>query len=92
MTTTPYPAPRYPYAAGSFTPAGMMVEEVSQFQRLGFNILLVFIFLTISRIFDVKFGGLHITGISFRLLLAMVLLSRAFVPALKTKNAAQQIP
>jgi len=85
MTTTPYPAPRYPYAAGSFTPAAVAVEETSQFQRLGFNVLLVFLFLTISRIFDVKFGTLHITGISFRIVLAMVLLSRAFVPALQTK-------
>ncbi|MEO8372458.1 MAG: O-antigen ligase family protein [Candidatus Solibacter sp.] len=83
MTTTPYSAPRHPYAPGSFTPASVG-EEMSQFERLGFNVLLVFIFLTISRIFDVKFGGLHITGAAFRVVLAMVLLSRAFVPALKT--------
>src|SRR5436190_20346338 len=85
MTTTPYPAPRYPYAAGSFTPSAAPWEETSQFRRLGFNVLLVFMFLTISRVLDVKFGSLHITGISFRLAAAMVLLSRAFVPALQTK-------
>ena len=37
-------------------------EVTSPFQRLGFNVLLVFLFLAFSRIFDVKFGGLHITG------------------------------
>jgi O-antigen ligase len=56
----------------------------SPFQRLGFNVLLVFIFLAFSRIFDVKFGGLHITGIAYRLVFAMVLLSRGFQVALKT--------
>ena len=86
MTTTPYPAPRYPYAPGSFTPASPVpAEDASPFQRLGFNVLLVFLFLAISRVFDVKFGALHITGAAFRVVLAMVLLSRAFVPALQTK-------
>jgi O-antigen ligase len=51
---------------------------------LGFNVLLVFIFLVFSRIFDVKFGGLHITGIAYRIVFAMVLLSRGFQVALKT--------
>jgi len=62
----------------------MQVEEVSPFQQLGFQCLLVFLFLAYSRIFDVKFAFLHITGISYRLMFAMVILSRAFVPALKT--------
>jgi len=85
MTTTPYPAPRHPYAPGSFTPSTVVVEETSQFQRLGLNVLLLFLFLTISRIFDVKFGSLHITGISFRLVFAMVVLSGAFKSALQTR-------
>jgi hypothetical protein len=63
MTTTPYPAPRYPYAPAVLR-LRVVVEETSPFQRLGFNVLLCFLFLTISRIFDVKFGSLHITGIS----------------------------
>ena len=83
MTTSPYPAARFPIAVRGYAPV-QVNEEVSQFQRLGFNILLVFVFLTLSRIFDVKFGNLHITGIAFRFVLAMVLLSRAFLPALKT--------
>ena len=60
------------------------MDDTSQFQRLGFNVLLVFIFLVFSRIFDVKFGGLHITGIAYRIVFAMVLLSRGFQVALKT--------
>jgi len=84
MTSTPYPAPRHPYAALGYAPI-VMAEETSQFQRLGFNVLLVFLFLTISRIFDVKFGNFHITGIAFRVMLAMVLLSRCFMLALQTK-------
>ena len=59
-------------------------KETSQFQRLGFNVLMVFLFLVFSRIFDVKFGGLHITGIAYRVVFAMVLLSRGFRVALKT--------
>ena len=55
------------------------------FSALGFNVLLVFLFLTISRIFDVKFGRLHITGISFALLAVMLILSRGFMVALHTK-------
>jgi O-antigen ligase len=60
------------------------VDDTSPFQRLGFNVLLVFIFLAFSRIFDVKFGSLHITGISYRIVFAMVLLSRGFQVALKS--------
>src|SRR6185369_17870882 len=66
-------------------PIATAVDDTSQFQRLGFNVLLVFIFMVFSRIFDVKFGGLHITGIAYRIVFAMVLLSRAFVPAIETK-------
>ena len=65
-------------------PIATAVDDTSQFQRLGFNVLLVFIFLVFSRIFDVKFGGLHIIGIAYRIIFAMVLLSRGFQVALKT--------
>jgi O-antigen ligase len=58
--------------------------EGSPFQRLGFNVLLVFIFLAFSRIFDVKFGSLHITGLSYRVVIVMVLLSRGFQTALSS--------
>src|SRR5258708_29552571 len=57
---------------------------ISGFQRLGFIILVLYLFLIYSRIFDVKFGRLHIPGISYRVILVMVLLSQAFITALKT--------
>jgi len=66
------------------TPNAAPVDETSPFQRLGFNILLVFLFLVFSRIFDVKFGGLHITGIAYRVVFAIVILSGAFLVALKS--------
>lgn len=62
----------------------MAVEEISAFQRLGFSVLLAFVFLAFSRIFDVKFGNLHITGLIYGVVLVMVFLSRAFVVALKS--------
>ena len=40
-------------------------QDASPFQLLGFNFLVVFIFLAFSRIFDVKFSSFHITGISW---------------------------
>jgi hypothetical protein len=66
------------------TPIAVAVDETSPFQRLGFNVLLVFVFLAFSRIFDVKLGSLHITGIAYRVVSAMVLLSRGFLVALNT--------
>jgi hypothetical protein len=56
----------------------------SPFQRLGYIVLLVFLFLIFSRIFDVKFSGLHITGVSSRVVFAMMLLSLGFVTALRS--------
>jgi len=56
----------------------------SGFQRLGFTILVLYLFLIYSRIFDVKFSFLHIPGISYRVIFVMVVLSQAFVRALKS--------
>src|SRR5947209_19002774 len=61
------------------TPGG-----ISGFQRLGFLLLILYLFLIFSRIFDVKFAFLHIPGISYRIIFAMVILSQCFVRALKT--------
>jgi O-antigen ligase len=80
MTAATYQA--RPYQPPSY--AGGLADQASPFERFGFNVLLVFLFLAFSRIFDVRFGTLHITGISYRVILAMVLLSRGFITALKT--------
>jgi hypothetical protein len=67
-------APESVYSSGGSSP----------FQRLGFFILVLYLFLIYSRIFDVKFSSLHISGISYRVILVMVVLSQSFITALKT--------
>src|SRR6476660_10376569 len=84
MTASTFHGHRFPLSPNTTAPGGMVMDETSQFQRLGFNVLMVFLFLVFSRIFDVKFGGLHITGIAYRVVFAMVLLSRGFQVALKS--------
>jgi len=66
-------------------PIAVTVDDTSPFQRFGFNVLLVFLFLSFSRIFDVKFGNLHVTGVAIRAMTVMMLLSRAFQLALKSR-------
>src|SRR5260370_1183028 len=53
--------------------------SISGFQQLGYVVLVVYLFLIHSRVFDVKFGFLHIPGISYRIILVTMLLSRAFL-------------
>src|SRR5882724_3086969 len=85
MAATTFPPTQFPApVAQTAIHIPAMEQETSPFQRLGFTFLLVFIFLAFSRIFDVKFSGFHITGISYRVVFAMVLLSRGFMVALNT--------
>ena len=84
MAATTYNSQPFPMAPLAASPIAALVDDASPFQRLGFNVLLVFIFLAFSRIFDVKFGFLHITGIAYRVVFAMVLLSRGFQVALNS--------
>jgi O-antigen ligase len=58
--------------------------DSSPFQRLGYAVLLVFLFLIFSRIFDVKFSYLHLTGVSARVAFTMTILSLGFVTALRS--------
>jgi O-antigen ligase len=81
LQNTAFPArPKYTAAAPVHAE-----EMTSPFQRIGFNFLLIFLFLAFSRIFDVKFAGLHITGIAYRATLVLTFLSGAFKIALNTK-------
>jgi O-antigen ligase len=84
MAGSSYNSQRFPLAPLPGSAIAAPMEETSPFQRLGFNVLLVFVFLAFSRIFDVKFGFLHITGIAYRVVFAMVLLSRGFQVALSS--------
>jgi O-antigen ligase len=83
MIAAPYNSQPFPWTPQTASPLAAAVDDSSPFQRLGFNVLLVFVFLAFSRIFDVKFGNLHITGIAYRVVFAMVLLSRGFQIALQ---------
>src|ERR1019366_14718 len=83
MSASTYNSQPFPLAPPT-APLIAPVQETSPFQRLGFNVLLVFVFLAFSRIFDVKFGFLHITGAAYRVVFAMVLLSRGFQVALRS--------
>ena len=62
--------------------------DSSPFQRFGYAVLLIFLFLIFSRIFDVKFSSLHITGVSARVVFAMTVLSLGFVTALRDGKTA----
>jgi O-antigen ligase len=80
--------PRLTHAFPSPVSAGQRTVDnagdSSAFQRLGFTILILYLFLIYSRVFDVKLAFLHIPGISYRVIFAMVVLSQAFVRALKS--------
>lgn len=84
MAAATYHSQPLPLPPHTVAPIAVAADETSPFQRLGFNVLLVFLFLAFSRIFDVKFGTLHITGISYRVVFVMVILSRGFLVALKS--------
>ncbi len=84
MTAAPYPNPNLPWSPQRNLGFTEVVDDTSSFQRFGFHVLLFFLFLVFSRIMDVKYGYLHITGASYRIAFAMVLLSRGFLTALGT--------
>jgi hypothetical protein len=84
MTAATYQPRPYHYQPPMMAATSAGAHDISGFERLGFNVLLVFLFLAFSRIFDVKFGTLHITGIAYRVVFAMVILSRGFVISLGT--------
>jgi O-antigen ligase len=84
MTAATCPSSPLPWSPQRNTAVAAIMDDNSPFQRFGFNVLLLFLFLVFSRIFDVKFGSLHITGASYRVAFAMVLLSRGFITAINT--------
>src|ERR1035438_7885821 len=83
MTAAPYPNQQIPWSPPRNNNGFVEVhDDSSPFQRMGFNVLLFFIFLVFSRILDVKYGSLHITGLTYRVVLLLVLLSRGFITGL----------
>jgi len=54
-------------------------------QDLGFGILICFLFMIFSRVFDVKFGNLHLPGISQRLMVCVIVMTGSFWRSIQSK-------
>jgi len=59
-------------------PVNLPSAGVSNVQGLGFLVLLAFVFMIFSRVFDMYLSNLHIPGISDRIMAAVVIISGAF--------------
>jgi O-antigen ligase len=59
--------------------------EATMIQRLSFALLIAFLFMIFSRVFDVKFGRLHLPGISYRLMGIFLVLTGAFLTGFRDK-------
>jgi O-antigen ligase len=57
--------------------------EATTLQRFSFTLLIAFLFMMFSRIFDVAFSWLHLPGISFRLMGIFLVISGSFLPAFR---------
>jgi O-antigen ligase len=84
MTAAPFHSQQIPGRAAADVGIVDTPGSISGFHRLGFVVLVIYLFLIYSRIFEVKFAFLHIPGISYRLMLVLVVLSQSFITALKT--------
>lgn len=85
MAATTFHNNAIPSASGASYFPPVMVEQITPFQRIGFNFLLVFLFISFSRIFDVKFAFLHLAGLTYRVAFAMTILSGAVMVASRTR-------
>lgn len=65
------------------TPRPQVTIETTAVQQFSFVLLIAFLFMIFSRIFDVAFSWLHIPGISYRLMGLFLVISGAFIPALR---------
>jgi O-antigen ligase len=57
--------------------------EATTLQRLSFTLLIAFLFMMFSRVFDVALSWLHVPGISFRLMGIFLVISGSFLPAFR---------
>ncbi len=60
-------------------------RQIPALQTLGFYTLILFLFLSYSRVFDIKFSFLHIPGISLRFMAVVVVVSGACFAALRDR-------
>jgi hypothetical protein len=69
-----------------FTPGAPLVQaETTVLQRLSFAILIAFLFMIFSRVFDIHLTWLHLPGISYRLVGIFLLISGTFVTAFRDR-------
>jgi O-antigen ligase len=68
----------FPTQARSLNPTGDISRGVSNVQGLGFSILLCFLFMIFSRVFDMYLSRFHIPGFSERLMAVVVLVTGSF--------------
>jgi O-antigen ligase len=76
--------------AGTVCPASTADLALESFQqsalhRIGFAIILMFLFIAYSRVFDVKFSSLHIPGLMLYLSVFTILITGAFGIAFKAR-------
>ncbi|PWT99263.1 MAG: hypothetical protein C5B51_27570 [Terriglobia bacterium] len=57
--------------------------EATVLQRVSFGILIAFLFMIFSRIFDVQLAWLHIPGISYRVMAVFLVMSGTFLAAFR---------
>src|SRR5437879_4679393 len=65
-----------------------ILGKANPFQNACFITLIPFLFVLYSRIFDLKFAGLHIPGICLAAVIAASILGGAFITAFSTRIGA----
>jgi O-antigen ligase len=78
-----FPAIIRPIASQQAAAPPVLRLESTTLQRFSFAILIAFLFMIFSRILDVKFAGLHLPGISYRLVGIYLVMSGAFLVAFR---------
>jgi hypothetical protein len=80
-------ADRQAGTVGAGSTADLALESLQQsaLHRIGFAIILMFLFIAYSRVFDVKFSGLHIPGLMLYLSVFTILITGAFGIAFKAR-------
>ena len=80
-------ADRQAGTVGAGSTADLALESLQQsaLHRIGFAIILMFLFIAYSRVFDVKFSSLHIPGLMLYLSVFTILITGAFGIAFKER-------
>lgn len=63
----------------------LSAQGVSAVRNVGFNVLLCFLFMIFSRVFDMFLTGFHLPGISQRAMILVILISGSFTRAFQSK-------